>query len=203
MDKLSSLFKIAILKNAGWFGDARNFIRLLDSKGIKINRRGKFKTDSKFSKHIYTDDSVSKTISIPRGEKRPIHMLFHEGGHGLYTDKMELNKAFLVPGPLTKLKHERIANATALQHITDPKDRKAYIKIIKNNATTKNRNYGAYKRLVKNENFDKIWDKAKDIKFTKRPNDKFNIIKKELDEKNKMHIISAIKPSLNKKPWVR
>ena len=192
----------ALIKIAGWFGNTRNFIRLLDSKGVKINRKGKFKNDSKLSVLQYMNNDIEKTISIPRHTKNPVHYLFHEGGHALQIDKIKPEKLFTRnTDPLTMLKRERIANNNALQYITDKNDRKSYMKIIKNNAN-RNEAYGTYKRNVVNKNNNNIIDKAYDIK-KKKSNLKLNTIKNQLKEKNKMHIVSAINPSLNKKPWVR
>lgn len=190
--KLFSLIKIA----KGWFGDTRNFIRLLKSKGVKIKRKGKFKNNSIY---IGGEDFSNPIIKIPKKAKNPINLLFHEGGHALTVPKF---KSF-GDNQLVSLKRERMANATALQHITDPKDRKAYINILKNEAKTKNKGYGIYKENLKIDEANRLYNKTLKIRETKQPNKKIKEITKNVIEKNKMNEVSTINPTLNKKPWVR
>lgn len=132
-------------KLANLFGDTRNMIRKVNKLGVKLTRDpnhdngkySKFDMGGKSHGHI---NILSKVIFVPRNKKNELNVsprftFFHEAGHALSLKKKLGDDKFLYSNdhlhdyhPGYSLKKERKANRTALQHITDKKDRKEYIK---------------------------------------------------------------------------
>lgn len=140
--KLFTLIKIA----KGWFGDTRNFIRLLDSKKINIKHTGN-ETGLKlrpYKDHFFVNVHIPKKNNLDEIEKKipRTTLLFHEGSHALHLLKtkpfqkriINFNKVVkknIERLPEKRIKDERIANNLALNHITNKSDRKKYLKKIK------------------------------------------------------------------------
>jgi hypothetical protein len=180
MRKRDTLQKIAydniFNKKAHWIGDAKNILKKMRSEGIFLDRNTG-RTSSYSASADSNSNKIHKEISIATRGKNPVTDLAHEFGHSrVFKKKRDTSKKNIIKynkdlnthptrSNALQLKDERQANQTALNFISEKKDRKKYIENTKDYYQTYKddfqRSYGNNKYEYKDN---------RDFKLKKREN---------------------------------
>jgi len=212
MDKLSSLFKIAILKDARWFGDTRNLLKRLYSKGVEVTRYNG--EPSEFGQILYKNKNkpILNYVNIRRDAEKPVSTLFHEGG-GHFTQFKD--KAMVDHSQFNAIDrlNENIKNLKLKgrkRKIFFRKEKRKIIKDIKKNEQPAIERLKELKaeRIANNNALQFITDKNDRKKYLDYSSKNYktytDLAKNRLNSKTtKQFEYSSLNPSLNKKPWVR